>query len=123
MKQFKDTNGTFIIPLKENDKIFWIMQVKIQRWASGSKKNIFGTGKISATSFTKETIRDVVNEKPLHEWYFLNLVCTSKSYENQGGSEQRWAEWLPLIDSRMLKDDSWCVELQFCVATDQENLG
>ena len=40
MKQFKDTNGAFIIPLKENDKIFWIMHVKIQRWASGSKKNI-----------------------------------------------------------------------------------
>ena len=28
MKQFKDTSGAFIISLKENNKIFWIMQVK-----------------------------------------------------------------------------------------------
>lgn len=51
---------------------------------------------------------------------FLKLGVYKK---NQGGSEQRWTEWLSLIDGRVLKKDTYWVELQLRIEADQESLG
>ena len=51
---------------------------------------------------------------------FLKLGVYKK---NQGGSEQRWTEWLSLIDGRVLKKDTYWVELHLRIEADQESLG
>lgn len=56
MKQFKDTNGAFIIPLKENDRIFGIMQVKIQRRLQGVRKT-FGIRKDSYHKLSERSFK------------------------------------------------------------------
>lgn len=56
MKEFKDTNGAFIIPLKENDRIFGIMQVKIQRRLQGVRKT-FGIRKDSYHKLSERSFK------------------------------------------------------------------
>ena len=100
-------------------KYFGLCKLKSKDGLQGVRKT-FGIRKDSSNELSERSFKRRRQWKTSSWMTFLKLGVYKK---NQGGSEQRWTEWLSLIDGRVLKKDTYWVELQLRIEADQESLG
>ena len=98
---------------------FGLCKSKSKDGLQGVRKT-FGIRKDSCHKFSERSFKRRRQWKTSSWMTFLKLGVYKK---NQGGSEQRWTEWLSLIDGRVLKKDTYWVELHLRIEADQESLG
>ena len=100
-------------------KYFGLCKLKSKDGLQGVRKT-FGIRKDSSHELSERSLKRRRQWKTSSWMIFFKLGVYKK---NQGGSKQRWTEWLSLIDRRVLKEETYWGELPLRIEADYESLG